>query len=270
MQNRLNAQSKLEGNAQLSQLNQQVRSYWEQEPCGSSIEIVGDLPKQGRSWFEQIEAHRYKIEPMIHSVAQFTRHFGKTVLEVGVGAGTDHLQWARVGARLYGVDLTNAGIETTRCHLRSFGFASDLQQANAEELPFADEKFDVVYSWGVIHHADKPERIVAEIRRVLKPGGVFLGMMYGRHSIVAAKLWIRYSLFRLKPWMSFAEAIWNQVESVGTKAYTVPELHKLFSDFGEFQAEPLLTYYDTRRLPRLLSKWFPDSWGWFIALRAIK
>ena len=257
-------------NTDFVQLNERVRNYWEREPCGTADQIVGELPRLSREWFEQIERHRYNVEPMIHSIAQFIRHAGKTVLEVGVGAGTDHLQWARVGARLYGVDLTEAAIETTQSHLRTFGFTSDLQRTDAEKLPFPDEMFDVVYSWGVIHHADRPDRIIAEIKRVLKPGGVFLGMMYGRHSVVGVKLWIRYGLLRWRPWIGLNQVIWDQVESIGTKAYTVPELHQLFGAFRDLQTDSYLTEYDTRRIPPFLTNWFPDSWGWFICLRATK
>jgi 2-polyprenyl-3-methyl-5-hydroxy-6-metoxy-1,4-benzoquinol methylase len=72
--------------------------------------------------------------------------------EVGVGAGTDHLQWARAGALCHGVDLTDAAIETTRARLAHYGFTSELRRVDAETLPFPDDTFDVVWSWGVIHH----------------------------------------------------------------------------------------------------------------------
>lgn len=251
-------------------LNQKVRSYWEAEPCGTEADIVGDLPSQTLAWFEQIESYRYTAEPFIHSVAQFSRHHGKKILEVGVGAGTDHLQWARAGAECYGVDLTEAGIATTRTHLAHYGFTSNLQRVDAEVLPFDDAFFDVVYSWGVIHHSEHPERILAEIRRVLKPGGLFLGMMYGRHSLAVYKYWVKYALLKGKPWRSLADVVWHHVESIGTKAYTVPELRQLFAPFQDFSAEPLLTRSDTGNLPAWLCALLPNRLGWFIALRAVK
>ncbi|MGK7873267.1 MAG: class I SAM-dependent methyltransferase [Xenococcaceae cyanobacterium] len=251
-------------------LNEVVRSYWDQEPCGTNSAITGDLPERTREWFEQIEEYRYSVEPFIHSIAQFTRAHGKKILEIGVGAGTDHLQWARAGAECYGVDLTDAAIETTRTRLEIYGFQSNLQRIDAEKLPFADESFDLVYSWGVIHHTEYPELIIQEIKRVLKPGAVFIGMMYGRHSAAAFKYWVKYALLKGKPWHSFADVIWHHVESLGTKAYTVPELRQLFAEFSSFTAQPLLTPYDTSKWPAWLSQYFSDSWGWFIALRAVK
>ena len=251
-------------------LNEQVRGFWEQEPCGTSQHIVGELEPRSLAWFEQVEEFRYSVEPFIHSVAQFTRHHGKKILEVGVGAGTGHLQWARAGAQCNGVDLTDAAIETTTARLALYGFKSNLRRIDAELLPFPDNSFDVVYSWGVIHHSENPGQIIEEIRRVLKPGGVFIGMMYGRRSPTVFKVWVKHGLLKGKPWRSFKDVLWNHVESLGTKAYTVSELQALFSTFESLSAKPIITTYDTDKWPTWLSSLFPDQWGWFITLKATK
>jgi ubiquinone/menaquinone biosynthesis C-methylase UbiE len=251
-------------------LNDEVRAFWERQPCGTEPSLVGGYEPMTPQWFEAIERHRYETEPMIHAVAQFTRYHGKRLLEVGVGAGADHLQWARAGALCHGVDLTDAAIETTRAHLAAYGLSSDLRRVDAECLPFPDDSFDVVYSWGVIHHTEHPERIIAEIRRVLRPGGVFIGMMYGRRSVAALRLWIVYAVARGRPWRSFSDVLWHHVESVGTKAYRVAELEQLFADFTRFKAAPIKTVYDTRRLPRWVAAAVPDAFGWFVGLHAEK
>ena len=251
-------------------LNTLVRGYWEVEPCGTGAVLPGGVAKGSLEWYRQIEEHRYRAEPFIHGVAQFTRHRGKRLLEVGVGAGTDHLQWARAGLDCYGVDLTDAAIETTRKHLGHYGLSSNLQRIDAERLPFEDGFFDLVYSWGVIHHSESPEKIIAEIYRVLKPGGRFIGMMYGRRSPVVVKLWVRNALLRGRPWRSFREVVWNHMESIGTKAYTVRELKGLFQRFSAVETLPLVTTYDRRGFPNAVSCFFPDEWGWFIGLRAVK
>jgi ubiquinone/menaquinone biosynthesis C-methylase UbiE len=253
-----------------SQLNQAVRSYWESSPCGVSSKVVGDVTERSRDWFERIERARYEKEPFVPAVAQFSSAQGKKLLEIGVGAGVDHLQWARAGADCYGVDLTDAAIDLTRSRLELYGLHSNLQRADAETLPFPDDSFDVVYSWGVIHHSADPERIVAEINRVLKPGGTFVGMMYGRHSLKVFTAWVYWAAIRGKPWRSFRDVLWNHVESPGTKAYTVGELKRMFSSFSAFSAKPIITPYDTRVYPRWIHRFFPDNWGWFIALRATK
>ncbi len=251
-------------------LNDQVRGYWEQEPCGTGAPIAGDLPPLTRDWFERIEEHRYTVEPFIHQVAQFTRHRGKRILEVGVGAGTDHLQWARAGCECHGVDLTDAGIATTRARLALYGLSSNLQRVDAERLPFPDQTFDLVYSWGVIHHSEDPKAIAGEIRRVLKPGGTFVGMVYGLHSPAVLKVWVRQALLKGRPWRSFADVVWHHVESVGTKAYTRAGARALLDAYAGVTLIPLMTTYDTASFPRWLHRFFPDDWGWFIAFRAVR
>jgi len=251
-------------------LNEQVRRYWEREPCGTEKSISGDLEPGSREWFERIEEHRYVVEPFIHQIAQFTRHRGKKVLEVGVGAGTDHLQWARAGCECFGVDLTDAGIETTRKRLKCYGFESRLERVDAERLPYADETFDIVYSWGVIHHSERPAQIVSEICRVLKPGGLFIGMVYGLRSLLVLKLWVRQALLKGRPWRSFSDVVWNHVESVGTKAYTAREVRGLLAGFSSMRIKSFLTTYDTSRLFPWMQRLLPDDWGWFITFTAVR
>jgi ubiquinone/menaquinone biosynthesis C-methylase UbiE len=254
----------------MSDINDRVRAYWEAEPCGTWAQVVGDAPSHSREWFERVESHRYALEPFIHSVAQFTRHRGKRVLEVGVGAGTDHLQWARAGCECHGVDLTDAAIETTRRHLAIHGLASDLRRVDAQRLPYEDASMDLVYSWGVIHHAEDPAAIVAEIHRVLKPGGEFVGMLYGRRSLVVLKLWIRHALLAGRPLRTFSDVLWHHMESVGTKAYTLGELEAMFGAFARVRLEPIVTSHDRNRVPRWVVALLPRSWGCFVAIQAQK
>jgi ubiquinone/menaquinone biosynthesis C-methylase UbiE len=254
----------------LTTLNDRVRSFWEVAPCGTNIPEVRDLQTHSREWFDEVERFRYSQEPFIHAVAQFTCHRGKKILEVGVGAGTDHLQWARAGARCYGVDLTDAAIETTAKRLEVYGFSSNLQRIDAERLPFPDASFDLVYSWGVIHHSEVPAQIVGEIHRVLRPGGMFVGMMYARRSLTALRVWLRHGLVTGRPWRSFSEVLWHHMESLGTKAYTVSELRTMFARFSSTEFEKYLTPYDTRRWPAWTHWLLPDWLGWFIAIRAVK
>jgi ubiquinone/menaquinone biosynthesis C-methylase UbiE len=253
-----------------TELNTLVRGYWEKEPCGTGADLTRGFPEGSLEWYQQIEEHRYRVEPFIHAIAQFTRHRGKRLLEIGVGAGTDHLQWARAGLDCYGVDLTDAAIETTRKHLAHYGLGSKLQRTDAERLPFEDGFFDLVYSWGVIHHSESPGRIIGEVRRVLKPGGRFIGMMYGRRSPLVFKAWVRHALLKGRPWLSFSEVVWNHVESIGTKAYTAGELRVLFREFSAVEVIPVITSYDRSGWPKWLSCFFPDKWGWFMCLRALK
>lgn len=251
-------------------LNQKVQSYWQAETCGSGDDVTAGIERFSPQWFAAIEENRYRLEPYIHAVAQFTRHRGKKILEIGVGAGTDHLQWARAGCECHGVDLTEAAIETARRHLGLHGFTSDLKHLDAETLPFEDGTFDLVYSWGVIHHSEDPAAIIAEIKRILKPGGRFVGMFYNRRSVAVARMWIRHALLAGKPLRSFADVSWNHIESVGTKVYTIPELRVLFAGFPDFSAYSIVTHSDEHRIPAAISQWIPARWGFFTAIHAKK
>ncbi|MDQ6909851.1 MAG: class I SAM-dependent methyltransferase [Actinomycetota bacterium] len=253
-----------------SSLTKRVLRYWEAEPCGTGAPELASLEEGSLAWFLELERTRYLLDPYIWSVAQFSRHAGQRVLEVGVGAGTDHAQWAAVTDDLCGVDLTLAAIETTTRNLALRGLQSNLQQLDAEVLPFESASFDVVYSWGVIHHADAPERIIAEIQRVLRVGGVFLGMLYARHSMVAYRKWVGNALKAGRPWRSLSSMIWDHMESVGTKAYTETEVRRLFAEFDCCLTQRFLTPYDTEGLPAPFARLLPAAAGWNIAIDATR
>jgi SAM-dependent methyltransferase len=253
-----------------SDLNELVRRYWQTTPNGTAPGVAGTRSRDARVWFEGIEQRRYDLEPFIHSAAQFTRHHGQRILEVGVGAGTDHLQWARAGAVCSGVDITTAAIELTRERLAIEGFTSDLRETDAERLPFENGQFDIVYSWGVIHHAERPAVVLAEIHRVLRPGGRLIAMMYHRYSAVAIRLWIRHGLLAGRPRRSLTDVVWHHMESIGTKAYTLTELRNLLADFHDVKLSRLATPYDRERIPKPIGRLIPDAFGWFVVIDARK
>lgn len=250
-------------------INKEVKSYWEEEACGTSPDLIKNTNIYTKAWFEEVENYRYSVEPFIHSIAQFSRHGGKKVLEIGVGAGSDHLNWARSGADLFGVDLTEKGIETTKKRLKLYDLNSNLQRIDAENLPFKDNYFDIVYSWGVIHHSEDTEQVIKEISRILKPGGKFLGMIYHRRSLHAFYLWIKNALLKCKPWRSFNYVIYHYNESIASKAYTFKETKSLFSEFKSCKITPFLTLSDLRFF-KSLENIFPSRFGFYLGLEVIK
>ena len=148
-------------------LKEQVHNFWNAQSCGESYAILEnhvDLERQA--------AERYRLEPYLEPFARFEEGNGLDVLEIGVGMSADHLRWARSGPRrLCGIDLTERAIQFTRQRLTSHGLASELQEADAENLPFENAIFDLVYSWGVLHHSPDTQRAFNEVARVLKRGG---------------------------------------------------------------------------------------------------
>jgi SAM-dependent methyltransferase len=245
-------------------LKDRVREYWQAEPCGTS---TVDAEPNTAEFFAAVERRRYELEPFIPGFAEFDRWRGKRVLEVGVGLGTDFVQFGRGGALLSGIDLTQASVDAVKQRLLLEGIDADLRVADAEDLPFQSGEFDLVYSWGVLHHTPAPERALAEIRRVLRPGGEARIMLYSRRSWVAFGLWARYALLALRPWESLADVVAKHMESAGTKAYTGPELRHLFSGFSSVEVRKFLTPYD-RRVAGPLTRVTGDRLGWFAGVSA--
>ena len=160
----------------------QVREFWDADPCGYAH---GEAEEGTPEFYAQIERRRHELEPFIADYADFTGTQGKRVLEIGVGMGTDFIQFVRAGAVATGVDLTPRSIELVRRRVELEGLEAELRTADAETLPFEDGTFDRVYSWGVLHHTPDTGRAVREAMRVAKPGGELCVMLYGRRSWVA-------------------------------------------------------------------------------------
>lgn len=219
---------------------QQIKEYWESEPCGTR----GVSDAERRRFFDQIEKERYDWEPYIPQYARFERGRGKRLLEIGVGAGTDFVNWVRHGAIATGVDLTERGVSLTKERLALEGLTADVRQADAENLPFESNAFDIVYSNGVLHVPPDPARAIAEAHRVLKPGGTFVGLIYNVNSWVGFMLWAVHCLGKGRPWKTPRWAIYHYLESPGTNAYTVDETRQLFSRFRTVDVRTQLGHGD--------------------------
>lgn len=218
-----------------------VQDYWDAESCGE-VYATGDNPAARMA---ALQRARYDLEPYISEFADFESGAGRDVLEIGVGMGCDHLRWAASGPRsLTGVDLTDRAIEFTREHLALRKLTSDLHQADAENLPFDDARFDRVYSWGVLHHSPDTPRAIEEVFRVLRPGGVARVMIYHHWSMTGYMLWTRYGLLTGRPWRSLAAIYASHLESPGTKAYTRNQARKMFSGFNEVTVKVQLNHGD--------------------------
>jgi SAM-dependent methyltransferase len=218
----------------------EVKAFWEEAACGERLYLSG----RDRANFEAQARARYRLEPYIPGFAKFTEARGKRVLEIGVGLGADHQRFAEGGAELFGVDLTERAVDFTRARLEAFGLRSTLSTGDAERLSFPVDHFDIVYSWGVIHHSPDTPNAVAEIFRVLQPGGVARIMIYHTHSFIGLMLWVRYGLMRLRPWRSLSDIYANHLESPGTKAYSRREARRLFEGWTDVQIDTVLTHGD--------------------------
>jgi 2-polyprenyl-3-methyl-5-hydroxy-6-metoxy-1,4-benzoquinol methylase len=167
-----------------------VREYWNSRPCNikHSPEPVGT-----RLYFDQVEARKYLVEPHIPGFAEFDRWKDKRVLEIGCGIGTDTISFARAGARVTAVDLSDASLALARKRAEVFDLTDRITfyQADAENLSeiVPPEPYDLVYSFGVIHHTPHPQRVLDEVRRhFVHPQTVLKVMVY--HRLSWKVLWI--------------------------------------------------------------------------------
>jgi SAM-dependent methyltransferase len=252
---------------------QQIARYWNSQPCGSSF--GGDASRGTAEFFSRTEAARYQREAFIARFARFSAWRGKSVLEVGCGTGCDLSMFGRHGARVVGVDLTPNSAALAAQRLRHHGAAGLVMVGDCEQLPFDDDIFDLVYSWGVIHHTPNTERAVAEIIRVAKPGGSVTVMIYNRRSLVALQAYLVYGLLRGQPRKAVRDIIAAHLESPGTKAFTIEEGRRLFSGLEHIAITPVVTIYDLRMgrnhfLPAWLGSVLPRRLGYFMVIEGYK
>jgi len=173
-----------------------VRTYWNDRPCNLRH---SPKPVGSREYFDEVEARKYFVEPHIPGFADFGAWAGKRVLEVGCGMGTDTMNFARAGARVTAVDLSDESLALARRRAEVFGL-DDIEffQADAEHLTdvVPVEPYDLVYSFGVIHHTPNPPAAVDQIRQYLTPAGELRLMVYSR---------VSYKLF----WIMREEEVWD-------------------------------------------------------------
>lgn len=166
--------------ADKQQIQDAVEQFWDAKPCGSD---TSDKDPYTMEYFEDIQNHRYTLEPHILDLLSSLDLNGKRVLEIGTGVGTDARTIIGRGGDYVGINVDAGSCEATRRAIEVFGLKGEVRQASARDLPFESGEFDLVYSFGVLHHIAAVDRAVDEIHRVLKPGGQLVIMLYNKPSI---------------------------------------------------------------------------------------
>lgn len=192
---------------------QKIAEYWSSRPQtygsedgkptyvdenGNTIQLkLGD-----KEFFNKVDETFYSWNKPLHigensKFIPFTRIFNyekykeRKVLEIGCGMGTMAMNWAQHGADLYAVDLNPVSVEQTKRRFKIFNLYSKIRIADARKLPFGNDYFDYIYSWGVLHHSPNIKKSLMEIYRVLTPGGKVGIMLYYRKSILF-KYFVKY------------------------------------------------------------------------------
>jgi 2-polyprenyl-3-methyl-5-hydroxy-6-metoxy-1,4-benzoquinol methylase len=170
-----------------------VREYWDRRPCNLRHSA---LPVGTSEYFDQVEERKYFVEPHIPNFADFGRWKGKRVLEIGCGIGTDTINFARAGAEVVACDLSGESIRLARQRAEIFGVADRVTFVKTDAETMAgvpeDPKFDLVYSFGVVHHTPHPGLVLEQARRRQALGGQLKVMVYNRHSWKVAGIIIGY------------------------------------------------------------------------------
>lgn len=280
------------------ELKERVRAFWQANPCGVKF---ADAAPGTRRFYELVEAHRYTTEWHIPIAADFASTRDLKVLEIGCGLGTDGAQFAEAGADYTGVDLTDAAVELARKRFELFDLRGNFQTADAENLDFADESFDLVYSHGVLHHTPETGKAIREIHRVLRPGGRAVVMLYHRGSYnyrvnISVLRRAGAQLLRWEPGIKLInmitaepldklhehakllktekesylqpdEFLSQNTDGAGNplaRVYSRSEALELFKDFSEVK---LRTFFLNKRWVPLLGNLLPRSWESQLASR---
>ena len=156
-----------------------VREYWNRHI--HDLEITRH-PVGSRGFFDDLDQYHFEKLHHLLRLVDFDGYRGRSVLEVGCGAGVDLARFAKGGAEVTGVDLAPSAIELARANFSQQGLRGRFEVADGEHLPFPDNSFDLVYAHGVVQYTANPRQLVEECRRVVKPGGEAVFQVYNRVS----------------------------------------------------------------------------------------
>lgn len=202
-------------------VTQESKGYWDDHPIGVEP-FQADLASS--TFYDAYIAYYDRFYDYKCRVFQYEKYAGRRVIEIGCGLGIDSIKFAKAGARLTCVDLSETSVQCTRKLLQQRGFAADVHLGNIERLDFPDGSFDVAYAYGVLQHVADQGKAISEIYRVLKPGGEALVVLYH------ARSWY---------WLMIKLTATNVESETGdppiVNVHTVREARELFKCFRQVQ-----------------------------------
>jgi 2-polyprenyl-3-methyl-5-hydroxy-6-metoxy-1,4-benzoquinol methylase len=213
----------------------EVKKYWNKRPCNikHSNKTIGT-----KEYYDEIEKKKYFVESHIPEFAEFNKYNGKKILEIGCGLGTETINFARSGADITVIDLSEESINLLKKRLEVFNLKANIYCGNAEELDTILPKeelgsFDLIWSFGVIHHSPNPEKIVEQIYKFLKKDGELKLMVYSKISYKLfwlMKITNTYNMNLIDPLIAqYSEA---QTGCPVTYTYTINQIYKLLNKFA--------------------------------------
>ena len=262
-----------------------VQAYWDSRPCNIRR---SPSPVGSPQFFEDTERNKYFVEPHIPGFAEFGKWTRKKVLEIGCGIGIDAVNFARAGAEVTAIDLSEESLKIARKRAELAGVDIRFWQANAERfiLPSGQGRFDLVYAFGSIHHSPNPDAILDNARYFIKDGGTLKIMVYNKWSWKSARILLKYG--RGKFW-KFRELIARYSEAQTgcpiTHVYSKKEIRALLERNGfhvrkayvehifpyDIEAYKRFEYKKVwyfRYLPAKMFRWLERTFGWHLMIEA--
>lgn len=266
---------------------EEVRRYWDSRPCNIRH---SPRPVGTREYFDEVEARKYRVEPHIPRFAEFPRWRGRRVLEVGCGIGTDTINFARHGAMVTAVDLSAQSLEVARQRARVFELEDRVEFycADAETLTevVPARPYDLVYSFGVVHHTPHPDRALAQLRAYLAPGGTLKLMVYHRYAWKVLWILLTYGRgrFRDLPGLvaRYSEAqegcpvtfiysrreIAARLRGLGLEVTALETEHIFPYRIADYRQYRYVKTWYFRAMPPPLFRWLERRFGWHLCLTA--
>ena len=252
---------------------QQVKQYWDDRPCNIHH---SNKPLATREYFDEVEAKKFRAEPHIPAFCEFERWRGLKVLEIGCGIGTMATNFARHGADYTGIELSANSLDLSRKRFEVYGLSGKFLLGNAEDLTdiLPKQKYDLVFSWGVIHHSPNPQAIVRNIDHYVDAGSTVKIMVYAEHSWKNYMIQAGIDQPEAQAGCPIADTFTHQeLTAILGSGYRVLDIHQdhIFSfqiesyRAGEFQQQPWF-----QAMPPEMFQTLERNLGWHLMLTAEK
>lgn len=158
-----------------------VKQFWDDRPCNvrHSKKEIGT-----KEYFDEVEKKKLTAEPHIKTFSNFDEWNNKKVLEIGCGLATVGINFASHGANYTGVELSDESLKLAKQRFDVYKMQGKFFSGNAEYLStfVPVETYDLIYSFGVIHHSPHPENIVSEIKKYMNESSILKIMLYAKDS----------------------------------------------------------------------------------------
>jgi ubiquinone/menaquinone biosynthesis C-methylase UbiE len=214
----------------------QIRNFWDRKPCGTTHI---SLATRSCQYFIELDQHYISLYPYLLPFIDLETMKGKSVLEIGIGSGFTVSRLAQVAKVCVGLDISGETLKLNQSRNELFNVRMNLVLASATHIPMPDNTFDMVVSIGCLHHIPDIDQAVSEIHRVLKPGGIFKGMVYNRNSYrfrIYIPLVRKLSpIWRGKDRLSCVNEMYDGPGNPYGMVYSKKEIRTLFNQFKDIE-----------------------------------